>query len=111
MLDVATNTDWQNAAKAPSGEGPCKEHVEMRSVIVRAGSLEKFVDLRRPSKLAITFEDGSTKEIELQDVPDEQTFEVSGPISGTITIRIVDTNGPEAAPIATSEIEFFAKEP
>jgi hypothetical protein len=111
LFDLATNTDWQTGEKGPSVAVTFKEPIELRSIIVRAGSLDAFVDLRRPSRIAIEFADGTTREIELQDVKDPQTFEVSGPLSGKITISIKDTNGPEAAPIAISEIEFFAKQP
>ncbi|HYN47265.1 MAG TPA: zinc ribbon domain-containing protein [Candidatus Nanopelagicales bacterium] len=109
LFDLRTNTDWQTADKAPTVKVTFKEPVELRSVIVRAGSLNTFVDLRRPSRIAIDFADGTTKEIDLGDVKDPQTFEISGPLADSVTIRILDTNGPEAAPIATSEIEFFAK--
>jgi hypothetical protein len=111
LFDLAVNTDWQTAEKAPEVTVGFEQPVELQSHIVRTGALKGFVDFRRASKLEIVFADESVKTIELEDIPDPQTIEVSGPASGTITIRIVATNGPEAAPIAMSEIEFFAKKP
>jgi hypothetical protein len=111
LFDLATNTEWQTGEKAPSVDVTFKDKIELRYLSVRTGSLAKFVDFRRPSRLVFVFEGGITKEIDLQDVPDEQKIPIEGPPSGKITIRILDTNGPEAAPIAISEIEFFAKQP
>jgi hypothetical protein len=34
---------------------------------------------------------------------------VSGPAADTLTIRIVETTGPDGQPLAISELEFFAR--
>lgn len=107
--DKASNTDWQGTDKVPQITVKFEEPIDLGWVIVRSGNSAAFADLRRPAALELVFPDGSTKRIELEDAKDPQTFEVSAGIIGSLGIRVVDTNGPEAAPISISEIEFFKK--
>ena len=87
-----------------------KEPVDLMSIIIHAGNSAKFVDFRRPSVLEFVFPDGSTKRVEPTDVKDAQTFDLAAGDVDHLTIRILDTNGPETAPISISEIEFFKKQ-
>jgi hypothetical protein len=55
------------------------------------------------------FSDGTVQRVELQDVHDPQNIDASGPSGDSLTIRVVETYGPDGAPLAISELEFFAK--
>ncbi len=107
--DKASNTDWQGTDKVPEITVEFEEPIDLGWVIVRSGNPSAFADLRRPSAIELVFPDGSTKRIELEDTKDPQTFEVSPGTIDSLVIRVVDTNGPEAAPISISEIEFFKR--
>jgi hypothetical protein len=109
LFDAATNTDWQGTDKVPSITATFEENVDLGAVILHIGSAKAFVDTRRPAELTFTFSDGSTQKITLEDVPDSQTFDMSASKVDSVIITITATNGPEAAPISISEIEFFKK--
>ena len=109
LFDTFANTDWQCTDKAPEVTVTFKEPADLGAIIVHLGNADAFVDFRRPAKLELTFSDGSTKVISAEDIHDPQTFELSASKTTSVTIRIVGTNGPEAAPISFSEIEFFKK--
>jgi hypothetical protein len=70
---------------------------------------EAFVQLRRAEVIEIEFPDGTVERLELQDVHDPQNLNVSGPAVDSLTIRVVETNGPDGQPLAISELEFFAR--
>jgi hypothetical protein len=110
LVDAATNTDWQGTDKAPTITATFKEKVDLGAVILHIGSSKAFVDTRRPAELTFAFPDGSTQKIKLEDIPDSQTFDLSASNVDSVVITITATNGPEAAPIAISEIEFFKKD-
>ncbi|MEI7742212.1 MAG: hypothetical protein WCK58_00525, partial [Chloroflexota bacterium] len=110
MFDTFTNTDWQGNDKVSTFTVKFKETFDLGAVIVHPGSADTFTDLRRPSKLAFDFADGTSITIDVQDVKDAQTFtSVTAGKIDSLTIRILATNGPESAPISISEIEFFKK--
>jgi hypothetical protein len=109
LIDTFSNTDWQGDDKAPEITVTFEEPVDLLSVIVHAGNGDAFVDFRRPATLEFEFPDGSTKRVDLEDVKDPQTFDLSANAVDRLVIRVVDTNGPEAAPISISELEFFKK--
>jgi hypothetical protein len=108
-FDAFFNTDWQATDKVPTLTATFAGPVDLRDVIVYPGNSATFVDLRRPSKLEFTFPDGTTKTIDLEDVKDKQTFELSADKVGSVIIRVVAMKGPETAPLSISEIEFFKK--
>jgi hypothetical protein len=109
IADLATNTDWQATDNVPVLTVRFEEPVDMLSVIVRPGNGASFAEFRRPATLEFVFPGGSTKRIDLEDTKDPQTFEMTGDNVDVLVIRVVDTNGPDAAPISISEIEFFRK--
>lgn len=110
MFDTFTNTDWQGSDKVPTITVKLKDKVDIGAVIVRPGSSSAFVDLRRPSKLAFDFPDGTSITVDLEDKKDAQTFtSVTAKGVDSFVIRILATNGPESAPISISEIEIFKK--
>ena len=110
LIDAATNTDWQGTDKAPTITAAFKDRIDLGAVILHIGSSKAFVDTRRPAELTFTFPDGSTQKIKPEDVPDSQTFDLSASDADSVVITITATNGPDAAPIAISEIEFFKKD-
>jgi hypothetical protein len=109
-LDTFSNTDWEATDKAPELTIPFQEAIDLHSVIVYSGSAAKFVDLRRPSALEFVLPDGSTQRVELLDTKDKQTISLSGNDVKQVVVRIVATYGPEDAPIALSELEFFKRD-
>jgi hypothetical protein len=109
VIDGRSNTDWQGTDKALEITVTFKAPIDLGWVIVYPGNSQSFVELRRPSKIEFVLPDGSTKQITLQDVKDKQTFEIGAGTLDHLTIRILDDNGPETAPISISELEFFKK--
>ena len=109
LVDTFSNTDWQGTDKAPEISVTFEQPIDLLSVIVHPGNSDAFVDLRRPSALEFVLPDGSTKRVDLEDVKDPQTFDLGVNGVETLVIRVVDTNGPEVAPISISELEFFKK--
>ena len=110
LFDAATNTDWQGTDKVPTITATFKEKVDLGAVILHIGSSKAFVDTRRPAELTFTYPDGSSQKITLKDVADSQTFDLSASNTDSVVITVTATNGPETAPIAISEIEFFKKD-
>ena len=109
-FDTFTNTDWQVDDKVPSVTVTFEETVDLGATIIQGGFKDTFTDLRRPAKLAFDYPDGSSQTIDLEDVPDPQTFDLSGSKVDRVTIRITATFGPEDQPISLSEIELFKKD-
>jgi hypothetical protein len=110
VVDTFTNTDWQADGATPSVTLGFEEPFELGALIVHNGaSGDAFLELRRAEVIEIVFPDGTIQRIELQDVHDPQNFDVSGPTADSLTIRVVETYGPDEAPLSISELEFFAK--
>ena len=109
VWDKATNTDWQGNDKTPTLTVKFKDKIDLMFVLVYSGNSAKFVDFRRPSKIQIVFPDGTTQDIDLADTKDKQSFAVSKDGIDSLQIRILDTNGPDSAPISISELEFNKK--
>jgi hypothetical protein len=109
IADTFSDTDWQATDKVPELTVKFEVPIDLAWVIVSPGNAGTFADFRRPAALELVFPDGSTKRIELEDVKDPQTFDVSADDIARLVIRVVDARGPESAPISISEIEFFAK--
>jgi hypothetical protein len=109
VWDKATNTDWQTNSKTPSLTVTFKDKIDLMFVLVYPGNSAKFVDFRRPSKLELDFPDGSSQVIDLADTKDKQSFSVTKDGIDSLVIKILDTNGPDTAPISISELEFNKK--
>jgi hypothetical protein len=109
VWDKATNTDWQGNDKTPTLTVTFKDKIDLMFLLVYAGNSSKFVDFRRPSKIEVVFPDGTSQTLDLADTKDKQSFAVSKDGIDSLQIRILDTNGPESAPISISELEFNKK--
>jgi len=109
VWDEATNTDWQGTGDKPELTVTFKDKIDLMFLIVYPGNSQKFVDFRRPSKIEVVFPDGSTKVIDLVDDKKKQPFEVTKDGISSLVIRVLETNGPEGAPISISELEFNKK--
>jgi hypothetical protein len=109
VWDKATNTDWQTTDKTPTLNVTFKDKIDLMFVLVYPGNSANFVAFRRPSKIEIDFPDGTSQTIDLQDTKDKQSFSVSKDGISSLTIKVIDTNGPDAAPLSISEIEFNKK--
>jgi hypothetical protein len=109
IADGFSNTDWQGTDKAPEVTVAFETPIDLMSVIVNPGNAEAFADFRRPKVLEFVLPDGSTKRVDLEDAHEPQTFEVGGDGIDQLVIRVIETRGPEEAPISISEIEFFEK--
>jgi len=108
-FDTFTNTDWEASGTSPSLTITFKEPVDLGAVIVHSGAADTFVDLRRPASLELAFSDGTSQTLTLKDEHDPQTFDLSASKVDSVTITIVETNGPAGAPVSLSELEFFRK--
>jgi hypothetical protein len=108
-FDTFTNTDWEANGTSPSLTITFKEPVDLGAVIVHSGAADTFVDLRRPSKLELSFPDGSSTTLTLKDEHDPQTFDLSASKVDSVKISILETNGPANAPVSLSELELFSK--
>jgi hypothetical protein len=110
VIDTFTNTEWQADGANPTLTLAFEEPFELGALIVHNGASEDaFLELRRAEVIEIVFSDGTVQRVELQDVHSPQNFDVSGPSGDSVTIRVVETYGPDGAPLAISEMEFFAK--
>lgn len=108
-FDTYTNTDWEANGATPSLTITFKTPVDLGAVIVHSGSENSFVDMRRPATLQLTFSDGTSTTLNLEDVHDLQTFDLSASKVDSVQIKVVDTNGPTGTPVVLSELEFFSK--
>ncbi len=110
LFDSRSNTDWRADGGTPSATVTFPEKVDLLSLYVYSGIAgDDFVNLRRPATLQFTFPDGSSQTVTLQDVHDKQFFELKANGVDTVTITVPSTTGPDDAPVAISEIEFFKK--
>ena len=107
LIDTFSNTDWQSPEDAPSITLTFQEPVDLGAIIVHNGSAPGFIDQRRPSRLRLTFPDGSSKEIDLVDDHKPHDFDLTANAVDAVTIDVIATNGPAGTPVALSEIEFF----
>jgi hypothetical protein len=86
------------------------QHAIMRSIILRSGALNDFVQHGRPSILRLTYSNGQTATLTPNDTSDPQTLALSNStLINSVTIRIADIyDGQDAKDVAISEIEFYA---
>jgi hypothetical protein len=108
LFDTFTNTDYR-AGDAPTITVTFKEKLDLGAVYFHIGNADAFVDFRRPATLELTYPDGSTATITLEDLHDPQQFDLSAPGVDSVQIKVTATNGPAGAPVSISEIEFFRK--
>jgi hypothetical protein len=109
LIDQQSNSDWQSTEATPSITVTFQTEVDLGAVFVHNGTAEAFLDTRRPSKLQFVFPNGSTTDISLVDDHKPQQFDLNANDVKELEIRILETAGPDGAPVALSEIEFFQK--
>jgi hypothetical protein len=110
LFDSRSNTDWRADGKQPSATVTFPGKVDLLSTYVYSGIAgDDFVNLRRPATLRFSFPDGSSQTVTLQDIHDKQFFELKANGVDEVTITVLTTLGPDDAPLAISEIEFFKK--
>jgi hypothetical protein len=109
LIDRFQNTDWRTSEATPSITLTFDAPFDLSAVYVHNGAAENYIDLRRPTKLAFVFPDGSTTEISLDDNHEPQKRDISADGVKALEIRVVGVTGPADAPLALSEIEFIAK--
>jgi hypothetical protein len=110
LFDSRSNTDWRADGTRPSAKVTFTDKVDLLSTYVYSGTAgDDFVNLRRPATLQFTFPDGSSQTVTLEDIHDKQFFELKASGVDEVTITVLTTTGPEDAPVAISEIEFFKK--
>jgi hypothetical protein len=109
LFDTFTNTDWQGEGESPKVTVTFKDELDLGAVYLHIGNADAFVDTRRPAALLLTFSDGSTTTITLEDVHDPQQFDLGASGVDSVVIEVTSTNGPGGAPVSISEIEFFKK--
>jgi hypothetical protein len=110
LFDSRSNTDWQASGQTPSATVTFPETVDLLSTYVYSGTAgDDFTNLRRPKTLQFTFPDGSSQSVTLQDIHDKQFFELKKDGIDKVIVTVTSTTGPEDAPMAISEIEFFRK--
>lgn len=109
LFDRAPGSHWEAAGDAPAVTVVFDEPIELGAIIVYNGAAQGFVDLRRASVLEVVFPDGTSRRLTLEDVHEAQTLDLAGPATDRVTVRVADTDGPADAPVAISELEFFAK--
>lgn len=109
LIDRFKNTDWQSPDATPSIKLTFDDTFDLAAVWIHNGNADKYVDFRRPTKLAFVFPDGSTTEISLVDDHEPQRFDIGANAIKAMEVRIVAATGPADAPLALSEIEFIAK--
>ncbi|HET9458269.1 MAG TPA: hypothetical protein VFO78_13065, partial [Candidatus Limnocylindrales bacterium] len=86
-----------------------QSEVDLGAIFVHNGAANDFLATRRPAVLQFVAPNGSTAEISLIDDHKAQQFELNLDNVTDLEIRITQTVGPEGAPVALSEIEFFEK--
>lgn len=109
MFDTYKNTDWRAAGQQPSATVTFAHKFDLGALIVYSGAADKFTDTRRPAKLMLSFSDGSSTTVDLQDVNTAQTIKVEKNGIDGFVLTVVATNGPADQPVVISEIEVFAK--
>lgn len=109
MFDTYKNTDWRAAGQQPSATVTFAHKFGLGALIVYSGAADKFTDTRRPAKLMLSFSDGSSTTVDLQDVNTAQTIKVEKNGIDGFVLTVVATNGPADQPVVISEIEVFAK--
>lgn len=109
LIDQRSNSDWQSGEANPSITLTFQTEVDLGAIFVHNGTAEAFLDTRRPSKLQFVLPNGSTTDVTLVDDHKAQQFELNANDVKEIEVRIIETAGPEGAPVALSEIEFFMK--
>ena len=108
-IDRFKNTDWQAAEATPSLRLSFGSPFDLAAVWVHNGTAENYTALRRPTKLAFVFPDGSRTEWSLLDNHDPQRHDISANGIRELEVRVVESTGPEGVPLALSELEFIAK--
>jgi hypothetical protein len=114
VTDGATNTDWQGAGSDQTLTFTFERPIDLGALNLWNGAADPKTkalrtDLRRPSKLELTSQSGQSTTIDLDDIHDRQIRYVDLGGVETLTIRVLETNGPASAPVSFSEIEFLRK--
>jgi hypothetical protein len=86
------------------------EHVILRSIILRSGANDDFVDNGRPSILRVTFSNGRTTTLTPEDTSAAQTLSLdNATLVDSVTMQVADVyDGRHYRDVAISEIEFYA---
>ena len=109
LWDKNPHTEWRGTDQLPTFTVTFKEKIDPMFFIIHNGSAENFVDFRRPSKVELVFPDGSSQVLDLEDVHELRSFEMSANGIDSLTIKVLAFEGPPDQPISISEIEFNKK--
>jgi hypothetical protein len=109
VSDKGSNTEWQAAGEKPSLTIVFPETTDLSNVIVTSGAAKDFTSLRRPEQIQFVFDDGTSQTIRLEDDHDPQTFDLKATKIKSVIVNVISTYGPDDAPMALSELEFFRK--
>jgi hypothetical protein len=113
VADEYTDTWWQSSFSGTTRATltfSFDEHVILRSVILRSGASDDFVDHGRPSILRLTFSNGRTTTLTPEDTSAAQTLSLeNSTLVDSVTIQVADVyDGQKFRDVAISEIEFYA---
>ena len=109
VSDKGSNTEWQAAGDQPSLTIAFPETTDLSNVIVTSGAAKDFTSLRRPEQIRFLFDDGTSMTIRLEDDHDPQTFDLKAAKIKSVVVTVISTYGPDDAPMALSELEFFRR--
>jgi hypothetical protein len=111
--DEYTNTYWQanwSASRLPAITFKFSSSVVLHKVILLAGAANYFVQNGRPSILKLTYSDGSTQLITLEDTSAQQTLTLSNAeFVNSVSVQVVDIYPGEGnvQNVAITEMQWF----
>ncbi|MEV6601438.1 zinc ribbon domain-containing protein [Actinoplanes sp. NPDC051346] len=113
-VDQYRNTHWQVrwAKERPFITLRFGGKVDLKRLIVTAGTAEKFTEHHRPAKLHLVYSTNQSDTLTIEDTGDPQTLTLDAAEGVTsVQIEITDVfRAQKGTDVAVSEFEFFAQE-
>lgn len=113
VTDTHKNTFWAVPVARGGKEAEVTVHfqskINLKNIVVYNGNAADYKGTNRPQQLHMVFDNNQATDVNLDDVPDKQTKNVSN-ANGITEIKIFIANTyttAKAKQIAISEIEFF----
>jgi hypothetical protein len=107
IIDRNKATWWEGGDDQPSFRLRFAPTVDLGALIITNGANgDDFPRFRRPSRLRLTSEGGSSVTLDVEDATDFRAHRIDLRDVSQLRIQILETRGPADAPVAIRDLEF-----
>jgi hypothetical protein len=107
VIDLNTATWWEGDGDQPSFRLRFAPTVDLGAIIITNGANgDDFPRFRRPSRLRLSAEGGSSVTLDIEDATEFRAHRIDLRDVSQLRVQVLETRGPADAPVAIRDLEF-----